>query len=74
LALRLAATVASRTFPEIAAALPAAVSGRWVIIELAASAEHRLRRSDLPTRHTERFAGDPNDEFRLTISNELRRA
>jgi hypothetical protein len=39
---------------------------------LAGGESYRLRRHDLPDWSVERFAGDPNDEFALTESNEFR--
>ena len=39
---------------------------------LANGESYRLRRHDLPDWSVARFAGDPNDEFELTESNELR--
>ncbi|WP_197419865.1 hypothetical protein, partial [Mycobacterium gordonae] len=42
--------------------------------QLASGGEYRLRRIDLPEGHVEYMAGDPDDEFVLTVANDLRPA
>jgi len=50
---------------QLASPLAAAVLG------LMAGAVYRARRGDLPDWHSERFAGNVNDEFILTENDEL---